>query len=68
MVLRRLQVMIPGRTTGAEDVAVGCDGDICVQAAGWDDNHMGVGEWERRAADSAEAANVPGAGKLECRD
>ena len=50
MALCRVQVVIPRCTTGNENVAVGCDAYVCIQAAGRDDNHASRDKRERRAA------------------
>lgn len=65
MMLCRMEVVIPGCATTDEDVAVGCDADICVHATSRDDNHTGVREWQCRAASDTEATCVSRAGKLE---
>ena len=68
MALRFVKIVIPGSATSSEDMAVGNVGNSGVQATGRDGNHAAASEWQRGAADGAEAARMASAGKLKGRD
>lgn len=60
--------MIPRRAAGDENVAVGREANVSIQTAGRDDKHACCGKRKRGAAERAEAARMPSAGKLISRD